>query len=184
MQRINSINGISLEFIQSVLKIDENSPTGLTWLPRNSPQWNGKHANKTAGYKEISKKDGYTCFRVTVTYNEKSFSLLCSRIIFLLHNHYLTDGKTIDHIDGNSLNNKISNLREVTILENSYNRKQPSNNTSGDSGVSWCEASKSWMVRIGYKKERKYFGCFKDKNDAIKFNLETRKKLYGKFNRD
>lgn len=184
MNKISSIQGIPLDYIQSVLKIDPNTSSGLTWLPRKDTKWNGRFANKMAGCIQISKKDGYKCYRVTVVYNKKKLYLICSRIIFLLYYGYLTEHKTIDHIDGNSLNNKINNLREITLFENSHNRKKPKNNTSGNKGVSWNKSIKMWIVRIGYKNKRYYFGCYKNKKDAIKVAIEARKKLHGEFGRD
>lgn len=47
----------------------------------------------------------------------------------------IPSGHTIDHIDGNSLNNKIENLRCVSKTVNSRNQKAMSTGTSGFCGV-------------------------------------------------
>jgi hypothetical protein len=57
MKKLKSIKGIPLSYIQSILKIDPNSPSGLSWLPKEGTSriiksWNAKHANKKAGSKE------------------------------------------------------------------------------------------------------------------------------------
>ena len=50
--------------------------------------------------------------------------LTIHEIVFYLHYQRLTTGGQIYHVDGNPLNNRISNLREVSSLENSKNAKR------------------------------------------------------------
>ena len=52
------------------------------------------------------------------------------RLVWLLE-HGKFPSLFIDHIDGNKLNNQISNLREVTIKQNSENRGVQKNNKTG-----------------------------------------------------
>jgi hypothetical protein len=118
------ISKIPLNYIKSLLKISDNSPSGLLWLNRDNLQWNGKHGNKVAGYKHKSKKDSYESWRMKLTYKGKKHDLICSRVVFLLHNGYLTSNKVVDHKDRDSLNNKVSNLREVSCSENSLNNRR------------------------------------------------------------
>ena len=55
---------------------------------------------------------------------------------------------TVDHIDGDGLNNKWSNLRNVTHRENAKNQKLFKNNTSGVSGVCFRKDSGKWRSLI------------------------------------
>jgi hypothetical protein len=73
------------------------------------------------------------------------------RIVFLYHHGYLP--KMVDHIDGNPLNNNISNLRESDSQSNQYNRRKGNNNTSGCKNVSWNEKGQKWQVHISHKKK-------------------------------
>lgn len=57
------------------------------------------------------------------------------RIAWELINGPIPDGKCVDHIDGNGLNNVISNLRVVSLSDNQKNSKTPSNNKTGLAGV-------------------------------------------------
>ena len=57
------------------------------------------------------------------------------RIIWKIINGKIPQGFVVDHIDGNSLNNNISNLRIISRAENRRNSKKPKGNTSGVVGV-------------------------------------------------
>jgi len=184
MKKLKSIKGIPLKYIQSIVKIDSKSPSGLTWLLRKDTKWNGRFANKMAGWKQISKKDGYKCFRLAIIYNKKLYYFISSRVVFFLHNGYLTEGKEIDHIDRNSLNNNPSNLRELFSWENQQNKGLSKKNNSGHADVVWNKSCKKWMVRISINKKRYYFGIYEKLEDAIKVAVENRKKLHGEFGRD
>jgi len=97
------------------------------------------------------------------------------RIIFMMFNDFLP--KSIDHIDGNPLNNNIKNLREATNSQNIMNAKISSNNTSGFKGVEWNKRLKRWTVRLQVNGKRKYFGCFKN-IDYAKFVSEAMRYKY------
>jgi hypothetical protein len=187
MKKLKSIKGIPLSYIQSVLKIDPSSPSGLTWLPRTNEwnAWNARFANKPAGYKQASPRNEYQYeyWRTCINYNDKATHLKCSRIIFLLHKSYLIKDNIIDHIDGNSLNNNPDNLRESTDSENQQNSKISKRNTSGHKGVCWDKNSRKWRVQISALGKSYHFGLHEKLEDAIKVSIAARKKLHGDFGR-
>lgn len=74
--------------------------------------------------------------------------------------------KHIDHIDHNGLNNKISNLRDVSCRENSMNHRLHKNNSSGVNGVYWNTRLNKWVVEIILNRKKKYLGCFDDLSEA------------------
>ena len=188
MKKLKSVNIIPLSYIQSILKIDPDSPSGLTWLTRTNIliDWNAKFANNHAGCTRTDVKTGYQKWVVSIAYNGKNFRLICSRIIFLLHFGYLTKGKCIDHEDNNPLNNKIENLRECTKSQNSHNSKLRKDNTSGTKGLRWNEKTQRWTAEIYVKSKKIYIGCFleSEKENAKKAIEKARKKLHGKFGRN
>ena len=73
---------------------------------------------------------------------------------------------TIDHIDGNGLNNKWSNLRAATKYENATNLGLKCTNTSGYPGVTWAKKNKNWMAMISIKRHATYLGAFTDIEEA------------------
>jgi hypothetical protein len=67
------------------------------------------------------------------------------RLIFLWHNGYYPE-QQIDHIDRCRSNNRIENLREVSQICNSRNRKVQANNKSGVTGVH--KTNGYWLVNM------------------------------------
>lgn len=65
----------------------------------------------------------------------------------------------IDHINGEPLDNRIANLRQVTNEENSRNIKLPANNTSGRIGVSRRKCG-DWRAEICVDQQRINLGVF------------------------
>jgi len=68
--------------------------------------------------------------------------------------------KQIDHINHVKSDNKWSNLRHVSGLDNSKNQKMHSTNTSGFTGVYWLKKKNKWMAQIFTKGKAKrvYYG--------------------------
>jgi hypothetical protein len=54
----------------------------------------------------------------------------------------------IDHIDGNKLNNRIANLRNVTRIENLKNKRRYTTNKTGICGVHFCNTWGRWLATI------------------------------------
>jgi hypothetical protein len=103
------------------------------------------------------------------------------RMIFMLLNGYIP--KIIDHIDGNKLNNKIENLREVSQQQNCLNRKHHKNSKSPYKNVMWNESAKKWAVTMQVNGKRKYFGVFEDIEFAELVAIEARNKYHGQYAR-
>ena len=78
------------------------------------------------------------------------------------------DGMEIDHIDGNSLNNRKSNLRFVTHQENVDNLKATRiDNSIGIRGISRDKRSKKYIVDFNYHGQRIYFKPWKTIEEAV-----------------
>lgn len=74
----------------------------------------------------------------------------------------------IDHINRKPSDNRWTNLRPTTLLQNQGNRKQQRNNTSGARGVSWHKTNKKWNARIKINGETMSLGFFDYKENACK----------------
>ena len=71
--------------------------------------------------------------RFTIGINGKRY--LRHRLIWIFHNGDIPDDLIIDHINGDTLNDQIENLRLVTLEINANNSKQRKDNRSGVTGV-------------------------------------------------
>ena len=73
----------------------------------------------------------------------------------------------VDHINGNTLDNRKENLRIVSIQDNMKNLKKRKNNTSGIRGVSFSERDQQYRVDFTYENKRMYFKTFSSKAHAV-----------------
>ncbi len=91
--------------------------------------------------------------------------------------------KTVDHKNGNFLDNQKGNLRGCTHAENSLNRKISKRNKSGYKGVLWCNWHKKWRAIIMRKSKAYYIGYFYKKEEAARAYDRMAKELHGEFAR-
>ena len=74
--------------------------------------------------------------------------------------------KEMDHWDGDGLNNRLSNLREVTSQENHQNQRMSTRNASGVTGIYRDKRIQKWCARIEVARKDIYLGCFDSLQDA------------------
>lgn len=84
-----------------------------------------------------------------------------------------------DHINGDRLDNRRSNLRICTQSQNQANSLLRKTNTSGYKGIS--HQKYGWIARLGVDGKRLYLGWFKNKEEAIKAYNQAANKYYGDF---
>jgi len=112
----------------------------LVWKHRGVPTFDKARAGKTAFTSTMNK--GYLQGAVM------GVNLLAHRVIWA---HYYGEwpDKQIDHINGNKVDNRISNLRVVDPAQNQRNLGHNSANTSGVTGVRFISKFRKWEARIG-----------------------------------
>lgn len=101
----------------------------------------------------------------------------------LLHRFLLSppDGVPVDHVDGNGLNNKRSNLRLCTPSLNSGNAQKRSNNRSGVKGVSWDAKRCKWFACIRVNGKTLPLGRYTRIEDAAAAYATAAAKVFGEF---
>lgn len=87
--------------------------------------------------------------------------------------------KHLDHINGNSGDNRIQNLRECDDLLNQQNQRRPqSNNKSGYLGVSFCKSNKKWRAQIRSEGKKLWLGYYLTPQEASIAYLNAKRKLH------
>lgn len=72
----------------------------------------------------------------------------------------------LDHINGDTADNRIANLREVDRGANCRNVKRRKDNTTGRVGVWASPSGRRWHAAIVAQKQRVFLGSFASFNDA------------------
>ena len=93
------------------------------------------------------------------------------------------EGFHVDHINGDGLDNRRSNLRIATSFENSWNSRLRHDSKAGMKGVSWDAHNKCWRGIVVHKGQRHSIGYFKCLNEAKTATEAKRRELHGVFAR-
>jgi hypothetical protein len=105
-------------------------------------------------------------------------------LIYIFHHGKIPKNQIIDHIDGDPDNNRIENLRSVTISQNMCNRKMPKHNKSGVKGVCWNKYRNKWTVGITHNKKKIYGGLYDNLDEATAKIKELRAFYHKEYGRE
>jgi len=137
----------------------------LFWLPRGREMfederqykiWNTRFANC-----EAMTADNGRGYRVG-TINRKNY--LAHRVIWAL-THGEWPPEEVDHINGNRKDNRLCNLRAISVAENRRNQKIPRNNKTGVIGL--CKSRGKYLATIRIDRRNIFLGRFDRMEDAI-----------------
>lgn len=131
----------------------------LYWLPREGMS---KFNAQFAGHEAFTAKDSRGYGIGTINYG----GYYAHRVAWAIY-HNAHPEFTIDHIDGNRINNRIINLRDVLSKVNSQNKRIPQNNTTGTVGVYWVKSRNLWRASISTGGKVKTLGQFHSYEDAV-----------------
>lgn len=138
--------------------------------------------NKHIKFSRIQKGDvagfidngGYRIIRL----NGKEFS--AHRLIWEHFNGPIPVGMKIDHIDGDTDNNHLINLRLATPGQNTHNSKIPNTSKSKIKGVCWCKVRAKWQAKIAFEGQI-YRRWFDEIQNACDWVIDKREELHGEF---
>ena len=157
----------SAETIRTVLDYDPQ--TGhLTWKAKG---WKHSAGQRAGG---LGHSAGYRCLQV----NGKK--VLEHRLIY-----FIVTGEwpnVIDHINGDRMDNRWSNLRNVSHTTNMQNIRRPQvNNKTGVLGVCWSEEKQKFIVRIHANGRIHNIGRFTDLEKAGQAYIAAKRRLHDGF---
>ena len=168
---------LELNYIKSILNYDPD--TGIfTWKVSNT---NRVKVGQIAGYLCPHQKNP----------NQKYYKIGINGKLYMLHRlafYYVTSidpaKNEVDHINGNSLDNKFKNLRLANRANNTKNCRKHKDNTSGFKGVSWDKKLKKWRAQIKVNNKQINLGSYTNKFYAAVVYTRAAKHYFGEWRRD
>ncbi len=91
------------------------------------------------------------------------------------------DGFLTDHVNGNGLDNRETNLRVCTRGQNRQNSLKKTKASSKYKGVYWQKSAKKWKARLTFEKKSIYLGLYQDEKIAAKAYDQKAIELFGEF---
>ena len=150
----------------------------LVWKDRPLSHFANEKCRKVFNSRQAGTVAG-TLISGYMAVNFKQRRVSVHRLIFLMHHGYWP--ARVDHINGDTLDNRIENLRAATHQQNLMNSKTSCKNTSGRKGVSYHASTKKWAAYIRMDGKMKHLGVFKKFEDAAAARRAAEIKVYGDF---
>ena len=120
----------------------------------------GARGLKGAESGTVRNTDGYRSIKID------GVTTLTHRIAWKLYHGRDPVGQ-LDHINGQTGDNRIANLRESNPLDNMRNQKKNRRNKSGVTGVSWDRETGRWCTGLKVKGRHINLGRYEDWFDAV-----------------
>lgn len=141
---------------------------------------------RNAGFAIIDDADAHRITRLRWAYATRGMSLsyvqTSTRPVRLMHQVVLGDppvGQVIDHINGNTFDNRRSNLRFCSQGDNAKNRV----GRDGFKGVRHRPQSDNWQARITVNYREMHLGVFQTADEAARAYDDAARLHYGEFAR-
>lgn len=106
------------------------------------------------------------------------------RIVWTLTHGEIPEGLVVDHIDGDTSNNSIDNLRLATKRQNQHNRRVSSTEVKPNGLPKGVSMWRGWYRVQIRANDKRYSKNFKTLDEAVEWAKEKRRELHGEFYRD
>ena len=153
MQKFTKESDLTAERVREVLRYDPKTGA-FTWGLRAGPHSRSKVGTAAGG---VSDRDGYHRIRM-------GYRLFLAHRLAWMYVHGVWPSGEIDHENRNRADNRIANLRDVSVSANRQNRAASKNNKYGVKGV--CLVANKWCAVIHTAGKNIYLGSFDKIEDA------------------
>jgi hypothetical protein len=178
---------VPAEVLRELLRYEPGTGR-LFWLPRNPEmfisgqkqslrdcaRWNARYAGKEAF--TVRSRKGY---RRGCILNQE---YLAHRVIWALVTGSWPP-ELVDHINGDTSDNRLCNLRMASAAQNQWNQPRRKTNTSGFKGVYWHRRSRKWNARIKANGLERHLGMFGTPEEAAAAYSKASSEFHGAFGR-
>jgi hypothetical protein len=166
---------LTLDHIFNIFNFDSNTGK-FYWKnpPKYHPDLKGLEAGvpRDSTYKGKKRNKLYWVLKINGTAYKRG------RLVFFVLNGRWPD-PCIDHINGDSLDDRPCNLREVTVTQNAWNHKRRRKTNSLPMGVR--SIGTKFAARISHNKKHHFLGVFDTPREAEEVYISKRKELYGEY---
>lgn len=176
-----SYDDLTYEYLHKVLSYDSETgdfywktrPRDMFKTLRSCNAFNTRFANKKAGTPHnddphgIRRGSGYITWKIYLLGRHRTAARIAW---FMYYGEWPKD--QIDHINGNSIDNRIENLRDVTSKENSRNLSISSYNKTGVMGVNLTSRGR-FRARIIVHGKETALGCYSTLEEAAAARKEA-----------
>lgn len=102
-----------------------------------------------------------------------------NRLVYIMHYGDIPHKKVIDHINGDSTDDRIENLNAITQGQNLQKKNKKPKSSSNFCGVHFCKKHNKWRATITVNKKQSHIGYFENEIDAAMAYNEKSLILYG-----
>lgn len=151
-----ALESISLDIISRLFDYDHKTGE-LRWSSES------KTTNRSGGHGSLAGYINRAGYRIVMVDGR---NYRAHRIGWAIHYGSWPDG-VLDHINRDTQDNRIENLRCTSQLFNAQNRVAPKHNKSGHRGVSYIKSKGVWYASIMFKGKTVSLGLHADLDDAV-----------------
>lgn len=164
--RLSTRTELTAERLREVLHYDPLVGV-FTWKARVEPT--KMKPGQVAGWVEWARR------RITIEIDQHNYR---AHRLAWLYVHGVWPAGVIDHINGDSLDNRIANLRDTSQLVNVQNIRVSKNSASGLLGAFWVKSRRHWRSSIRANGKVVYLGQFHTPEEAHAAYVAAKRRLH------
>ncbi len=162
----------TLDYLKSRILVDTKSGI-VTWI--DATKYHKDMIGKDAGTSRKGSSNNKSYWHIKIN----GVAIKRSHIVFIFATGRWPDLQ-IDHINGNSIDDRIENLREATITQNAWNHKKRAKKSDLPMGVRKLKSG-IFQARIACNKKTHVFGPFETAESASDFYKLKRKEFFNDY---